>query len=183
MDTFTCDQSACAGNSDTLQQCARRLCLHYGGGHHQHIYSDVNTIKAGVTHRSRMVTVFSIEAGWKFDSDKDKGRAERHWKPKADRPAAELLIDWNRWGQSELKWRCFSFRQWVYVADRHVSPAHLTALVSHREGGHCTEMAMVCLTDFEEYAKEHLSKATWDYYAAGADECCTRDDNLLAYKR
>uniref|UniRef100_A0A8C8CJ49 (S)-2-hydroxy-acid oxidase n=1 Tax=Oncorhynchus tshawytscha TaxID=74940 RepID=A0A8C8CJ49_ONCTS len=44
-------------------------------------------------------------------------------------------------------------------------------------------MAMVCLTDFEEYAKEHLSKATWDYYAAGADECCTRDDNLLAYKR
>uniref|UniRef100_A0A3B4UMD6 (S)-2-hydroxy-acid oxidase n=1 Tax=Seriola dumerili TaxID=41447 RepID=A0A3B4UMD6_SERDU len=40
-------------------------------------------------------------------------------------------------------------------------------------------MAMVCLTDFEEYAKEHLSKATWDYYAAGADECCTRDDNLL----
>lgn len=52
-----------------------------------------------------------------------------------------------------------------------------------REGGRCAEMAMVCLTDFEEYAKEHLSKATWDYYAAGADECCTRDDNLLAYKR
>ncbi|KAK1167910.1 hydroxyacid oxidase 2-like isoform X2 [Acipenser oxyrinchus oxyrinchus] len=49
--------------------------------------------------------------------------------------------------------------------------------------GRCTEMAMVCLTDFEEYAKEHLPKATWDYYAAGADECCTRDDNLLAYKR
>uniref|UniRef100_A0A3Q3JU40 (S)-2-hydroxy-acid oxidase n=1 Tax=Monopterus albus TaxID=43700 RepID=A0A3Q3JU40_MONAL len=44
-------------------------------------------------------------------------------------------------------------------------------------------MTMVCLTDFEEYAKEHLSKATWDYYASGADECCTRDDNLLAYKR
>uniref|UniRef100_A0A8C6TDM4 (S)-2-hydroxy-acid oxidase n=1 Tax=Neogobius melanostomus TaxID=47308 RepID=A0A8C6TDM4_9GOBI len=49
--------------------------------------------------------------------------------------------------------------------------------------GRCAEMAMVCLTDFEEYAKEHLSKATWDYYAAGADECCTRDDNVLAYKR
>nr|XP_020516295.2 hydroxyacid oxidase 2-like isoform X1 [Labrus bergylta] len=55
--------------------------------------------------------------------------------------------------------------------------------ISYREGGRCAEMAMVCLTDFEEYAKEHLSKATWDYYAAGADECCTRDDNLLAYKR
>lgn len=57
------------------------------------------------------------------------------------------------------------------------------SLFAHREGGRCAEMAMVCLTDFEEYAKEHLSKATWDYYAAGADECCTRDDNLLAYKR
>ncbi|XP_049583145.1 2-Hydroxyacid oxidase 2 isoform X3 [Syngnathus scovelli] len=55
--------------------------------------------------------------------------------------------------------------------------------ICNREGGQCAEMAMVCLTDFEEYAKEHLSKATWDYYAAGADECCTRDDNLLAYKR
>ncbi|XP_068185147.1 2-Hydroxyacid oxidase 2-like [Antennarius striatus] len=44
-------------------------------------------------------------------------------------------------------------------------------------------MAMVCLTDFEKYAEEHLSKTTWDYYSAGADECCTRDDNLLAYKR
>lgn len=56
-------------------------------------------------------------------------------------------------------------------------------LLLHREGVCCGEMQMVCLTDFEEYAKEHLSKATWDYYAAGADECCTRDDNLLAYKR
>ncbi|XP_076850466.1 2-Hydroxyacid oxidase 2 [Brachyhypopomus gauderio] len=44
-------------------------------------------------------------------------------------------------------------------------------------------MTMVCLKDFEEYARQHLSKATWDYYAAGADECCTRDDNLQAYKR
>ncbi|XP_068185141.1 2-Hydroxyacid oxidase 2-like isoform X2 [Antennarius striatus] len=44
-------------------------------------------------------------------------------------------------------------------------------------------MAMVCLTDFEKYAKEHLSKDTWDYYSTGADECYTRDDNLLAYKR
>ncbi|KAI5621319.1 hydroxyacid oxidase 2 isoform X2, partial [Silurus asotus] len=44
-------------------------------------------------------------------------------------------------------------------------------------------IAKVCLTDFEEYARQHLSKPTWDYYAAGADECCTRDDNLQAYKR
>ncbi len=51
------------------------------------------------------------------------------------------------------------------------------------EEGVCVEMTMVCLNDFEEYAKQHLSKATWDYYAAGADECSTRDDNLLAYKR
>ncbi|XP_055500233.1 hydroxyacid oxidase 2 isoform X5 [Leucoraja erinacea] len=44
-------------------------------------------------------------------------------------------------------------------------------------------MSLVCLSDFEMYAKEHLPKTTWDYYAAGADECCTRDDNLMAYKR
>lgn len=51
------------------------------------------------------------------------------------------------------------------------------------EEGVCAEMSMVCLTDFEEYAKQHLSKSTWDYYEAGADECTTRDDNLQAYKR
>ncbi|KAM8857494.1 2-Hydroxyacid oxidase 2 isoform 2-T2 [Synchiropus picturatus] len=44
-------------------------------------------------------------------------------------------------------------------------------------------MAMVCLSDFEEYAKEHLPKIAWDYYSAGADDCCTRDNNILAYKR
>ncbi|KAM9804964.1 2-Hydroxyacid oxidase 2 [Neosynchiropus ocellatus] len=44
-------------------------------------------------------------------------------------------------------------------------------------------MAMVCLSDFEEYAKQHLPKIAWDYYSAGADDCCTRDNNLLAYKR
>ncbi|XP_048050190.1 hydroxyacid oxidase 2 isoform X2 [Megalobrama amblycephala] len=44
-------------------------------------------------------------------------------------------------------------------------------------------MTMVCLNDFEEYAKRHLPKTTWDYYEAGADECTTRDDNLQAYKR
>lgn len=44
-------------------------------------------------------------------------------------------------------------------------------------------MPMICLSDFEAYAKKHLPKMTWDFFAAGADECCTRDDNLLAYKR
>ncbi|XP_066473333.1 2-Hydroxyacid oxidase 2 isoform X4 [Tiliqua scincoides] len=44
-------------------------------------------------------------------------------------------------------------------------------------------MALVCLSDFEAYAKVHLPKASWDFFAAGADECCTRDDNLMAYKR
>nr|XP_056704271.1 2-Hydroxyacid oxidase 2 [Euleptes europaea] len=44
-------------------------------------------------------------------------------------------------------------------------------------------MFLVCLSDFEAYAKKHLPKVTWDYFAAGADESCTRDDNLMAYKR
>ncbi|XP_038229826.1 hydroxyacid oxidase 2 isoform X1 [Dermochelys coriacea] len=44
-------------------------------------------------------------------------------------------------------------------------------------------MPMICLSDFEAYAKKHLPKTIWEFFAAGADECCTRDDNLLAYKR
>ncbi|NXK38931.1 HAOX2 oxidase, partial [Piprites chloris] len=44
-------------------------------------------------------------------------------------------------------------------------------------------MAMVCLSDFEAYAKKYLPKTAWDYFAAGADDCNTRDENILAYKR
>ncbi|XP_053561749.1 2-Hydroxyacid oxidase 2 [Bombina bombina] len=44
-------------------------------------------------------------------------------------------------------------------------------------------MSLICLSDYEAYAKDHLPKAIWEYYAAGADECATRDDNLLAFKR
>ncbi|XP_074007435.1 2-Hydroxyacid oxidase 2 isoform X2 [Numenius arquata] len=44
-------------------------------------------------------------------------------------------------------------------------------------------MAMVCLSDFEAYAKKYLPKFAWDFFAAGADDCSTRDENILAYKR
>ncbi|XP_018100372.1 uncharacterized protein LOC398510 isoform X2 [Xenopus laevis] len=44
-------------------------------------------------------------------------------------------------------------------------------------------MSLICLADFEAYAKENLPKATWEYYAAGADECYTRDDNLQGFRR
>ncbi|NWX32679.1 HAOX2 oxidase, partial [Notiomystis cincta] len=44
-------------------------------------------------------------------------------------------------------------------------------------------MALVCLSDFEAFAKKYLPKITWDYFAAGADDCTTRDENILAYKR
>uniref|UniRef100_A0A8C3Q4D3 (S)-2-hydroxy-acid oxidase n=1 Tax=Geospiza parvula TaxID=87175 RepID=A0A8C3Q4D3_GEOPR len=44
-------------------------------------------------------------------------------------------------------------------------------------------MSMVCLSDFEVYAKKYLPKIAWDYFAAGADDCTTRDENILAYKR
>ncbi|XP_066455334.1 2-Hydroxyacid oxidase 2 isoform X3 [Eleutherodactylus coqui] len=54
---------------------------------------------------------------------------------------------------------------------------------THRSGQGDAEMSLICLSDFEAYAKDHLPKATWEYYAAGADDCCTRDDNLLAFKR
>ncbi|XP_015273375.1 PREDICTED: hydroxyacid oxidase 2, partial [Gekko japonicus] len=44
-------------------------------------------------------------------------------------------------------------------------------------------MPLICLSDFEAYAKKHLPKATWEYFAAGADDSYTRDDNLRAFKR
>ncbi|KFP73588.1 Hydroxyacid oxidase 2 [Apaloderma vittatum] len=44
-------------------------------------------------------------------------------------------------------------------------------------------MAMVCVSDFEAYAKKYLPKIAWDYFAAGADDCRTRDENILAYER
>ncbi|XP_068024786.1 2-Hydroxyacid oxidase 2 isoform X4 [Melanerpes formicivorus] len=44
-------------------------------------------------------------------------------------------------------------------------------------------MAMVCLSDFEAHAKKYLPKMAWDFFAAGADDCSTRDENILAYKR
>lgn len=98
--------------------------------------------------------------------------------------AAVLHFEWicfrsvPAWGGMARSEGCFCADGWFFCL-----VLSLCCCWALREGGHCTEMAMVCLTDFEEYAKEHLSKATWDYYAAGADECCTRDDNLLAYKR
>uniref|UniRef100_A0A8B9NU85 (S)-2-hydroxy-acid oxidase n=1 Tax=Accipiter nisus TaxID=211598 RepID=A0A8B9NU85_9AVES len=33
------------------------------------------------------------------------------------------------------------------------------------------------------YAKKYLPKIAWDFFAAGADDCSTRDENILAYKR
>ncbi|XP_058993243.1 2-Hydroxyacid oxidase 2 isoform X2 [Mustela lutreola] len=45
------------------------------------------------------------------------------------------------------------------------------------------EMPLVCLTDFQAYAQEHLSKSTWDFIEGGSDECFTRDDNIAAFKR
>ncbi|KAM6438386.1 2-Hydroxyacid oxidase 2 [Rhynochetos jubatus] len=44
-------------------------------------------------------------------------------------------------------------------------------------------MAMVCLSDFEDYAKKCLPKMAWDFFSAGADDSTTRDENILAYKR
>uniref|UniRef100_A0A452QHJ9 (S)-2-hydroxy-acid oxidase n=1 Tax=Ursus americanus TaxID=9643 RepID=A0A452QHJ9_URSAM len=44
-------------------------------------------------------------------------------------------------------------------------------------------MPLVCLTDFQAYAQDHLSKSTWDFIEGGADECFTRDDNIAAFKK
>ncbi|KAM9692782.1 2-Hydroxyacid oxidase 2 isoform 2-T2 [Dama dama] len=44
-------------------------------------------------------------------------------------------------------------------------------------------MPLVCLTDFQAHAREHLSKSTWDFIEGGADDCCTRDENMAAFKK
>ncbi|XP_043927426.1 hydroxyacid oxidase 2-like [Protopterus annectens] len=44
-------------------------------------------------------------------------------------------------------------------------------------------MSMVCLREYEDYARKHLPKAVWDFWAAGADDCHTREENILAFKR
>ncbi|KAB0387913.1 hypothetical protein FD755_002869 [Muntiacus reevesi] len=44
-------------------------------------------------------------------------------------------------------------------------------------------MPLVCLTDFQAYAREHLSKSTWDFIEGGVDDCCTRDENTAAFKK
>ncbi|XP_074119335.1 2-Hydroxyacid oxidase 2 [Sminthopsis crassicaudata] len=44
-------------------------------------------------------------------------------------------------------------------------------------------MALLCLSDFKAYAKDHLPKSTWEFIEGGADECITRDENISAYKK
>ncbi|XP_048461476.1 2-Hydroxyacid oxidase 2-like isoform X2 [Rhincodon typus] len=44
-------------------------------------------------------------------------------------------------------------------------------------------MSMICLDDFEAYTECFLPSAVWDFYAGGADDCESRDRNLLAFKR
>uniref|UniRef100_A0A8D0RJ31 (S)-2-hydroxy-acid oxidase n=1 Tax=Sus scrofa TaxID=9823 RepID=A0A8D0RJ31_PIG len=44
-------------------------------------------------------------------------------------------------------------------------------------------MPLVCLTDFQDHARERLSKSTWDFIEGGADACLTRDDNVAAFKK
>ncbi|XP_018876540.1 2-Hydroxyacid oxidase 2 isoform X1 [Gorilla gorilla gorilla] len=45
------------------------------------------------------------------------------------------------------------------------------------------EMSLVCLTDFQDHAREQLSKSTRDFIEGGADDSITRDDNIAAFKR
>ncbi|NXN68399.1 HAOX1 oxidase, partial [Himantopus himantopus] len=42
---------------------------------------------------------------------------------------------------------------------------------------------LVCLADFEEYAKKFLPKSVYDYYRSGADDQETLADNVAAFSR
>ncbi|XP_077997466.1 2-Hydroxyacid oxidase 1-like [Glandiceps talaboti] len=42
---------------------------------------------------------------------------------------------------------------------------------------------MICVDDFEEYAKQHLPYRSWTYYSSGADSEDTLRSNRIAYER
>ncbi|XP_055485076.1 2-Hydroxyacid oxidase 2 [Psammomys obesus] len=44
-------------------------------------------------------------------------------------------------------------------------------------------MSLVCLEDFKAYARQQLSKLSWDFIEGEADEGITRNDNITAFKR
>jgi len=53
-----------------------------------------------------------------------------------------------------------------------------------REGSAMTASSrMVCVDDFERYAKTTLASATLGYIEGGADDELTLKDNLLAFRR
>lgn len=46
-----------------------------------------------------------------------------------------------------------------------------------------TKDEMVCLADFERFARSSLPKMAMDYYSSGADEEITLADNRKAFRR
>ena len=42
---------------------------------------------------------------------------------------------------------------------------------------------MMCLADFEKYARVNLSKDALSYYTVGANDEVTLNDNITAFKR
>nr|XP_006821293.1 PREDICTED: hydroxyacid oxidase 2-like [Saccoglossus kowalevskii] len=42
---------------------------------------------------------------------------------------------------------------------------------------------MVCLDDYEYYAKTHLSLMTWSFYSCGTDDEITLEENRRAFRR
>ncbi|XP_078664056.1 2-Hydroxyacid oxidase 2-like [Branchiostoma floridae x Branchiostoma belcheri] len=42
---------------------------------------------------------------------------------------------------------------------------------------------LVCVQDYEDYARKHLSKSAWDYFSSGADDEQTLRENQAAFRR
>ena len=42
---------------------------------------------------------------------------------------------------------------------------------------------MMCLADFEKYARVNLSKDALNFFAVGANDAVTLNDNIPAFKR
>jgi len=56
-------------------------------------------------------------------------------------------------------------------------------MATHEDNSAVTPNQMVCLDDFERYAKKHLASATLGFFQEGADDEVTVKDNVAAFTR
>ena len=71
------------------------------------------------------------------------------------------------------------------VVKNHPKMTYRRSLLFCRDPGNELQRMMdpVCLADVEDFAKKHLPKHAFDYFAGGANEESTLEENVKAFKR